>query len=78
MTGRPRNDLLRQLTPEDFELLAPHLQPVEVEASHIVHVNRTIQKLRHRGLIAWDGSEIELLQPEELRRLADFRPDYLS
>ncbi|WP_448032610.1 Crp/Fnr family transcriptional regulator [Bradyrhizobium liaoningense] len=44
----------------------------------IVHVNRTIQELRHRGLIAWEGSEIELLQPEELRRLADFRPDYLS
>ncbi|MFK4383420.1 Crp/Fnr family transcriptional regulator [Bradyrhizobium sp. USDA 223] len=44
----------------------------------IVHVNRTIQELRHRGLIAWDGSEIELLQPDELRRLADFTPDYLS
>ncbi|MEY9121661.1 Crp/Fnr family transcriptional regulator [Bradyrhizobium yuanmingense] len=44
----------------------------------IVHVNRTIQELRHRRLIAWDGSEIELLQPDELRRLADFRPDYLS
>lgn len=44
----------------------------------IVHVNRTIQELRHRGLIAWEGSEIELLQSDELRRLADFRPDYLS
>ncbi|MFK4508016.1 Crp/Fnr family transcriptional regulator [Bradyrhizobium daqingense] len=44
----------------------------------IVHVNRTIQELRHRGLIAWEGSEIELLQPDELRTLADFRPDYLS
>lgn len=42
-----------------------------------VHVNRTIQELRHRGLIAWEGSEIELLQPDELRKLADFRPDYL-
>lgn len=44
----------------------------------IVHVNRTIQELRHRGLITWEGSEIELLQPDELRRLADFRPDHLS
>lgn len=43
-----------------------------------VHVNRTIQRLRHRGLIAWEGSEIELLQPDELRQLADFTPDYLS
>ena len=37
MTGRPPNDLLRQLTPQDFELLAPHLQPVELAASHILH-----------------------------------------
>ena len=44
----------------------------------IVHVNRTIQELRHRGLIAWEGSEIELLRPDELRCLADFTPDYLS
>jgi CRP-like cAMP-binding protein len=44
----------------------------------IVHVNRTIQELRHRGLIAWEGSEIELLHPEELRKLADFTPDYLT
>ncbi|BBO05828.1 MULTISPECIES: Crp/Fnr family transcriptional regulator [Bradyrhizobium] len=44
----------------------------------IVHVNRTIQELRHRGLIAWEGNEIELLQPDELRRFADFTPDYLT
>jgi CRP-like cAMP-binding protein len=44
----------------------------------IVHVNRTIQELRHRGLIAWEGNQIELLRPDELRRLADFTPDYLS
>ncbi|MGY4624944.1 Crp/Fnr family transcriptional regulator [Bradyrhizobium sp. USDA 4486] len=44
----------------------------------IVHVNRTIQELRHRGLIAWEGSEIRLLERDELQALADFRPDYLS
>jgi hypothetical protein len=37
VTGRPHNDLLRQLTSRDFELLAPHLQPVELEASSILH-----------------------------------------
>ncbi|TFV73194.1 Crp/Fnr family transcriptional regulator [Bradyrhizobium frederickii] len=37
MTGRPQNDLLRQLAPRDFELLAPHLQPVDIEAGHILH-----------------------------------------
>lgn len=44
----------------------------------IVHANRTIQELRHRGLIAWEGNEIELLQPEQLQKLADFAPDYLT
>lgn len=44
----------------------------------IVHVKRTIQELRGRRLIAWEGSEIELLQPDELRALADFTPDYLT
>jgi len=37
VTGRSPNDLLRQLSPLDFELLAPHLQPVDLAASHILH-----------------------------------------
>ncbi len=37
MTGRPQNDLLRQLSHQDFELLALHLQPVDFEASQILH-----------------------------------------
>ncbi|MBR0973805.1 MULTISPECIES: Crp/Fnr family transcriptional regulator [Bradyrhizobium] len=37
MTGRPQNDLLQQLSHADFELLGPHLQPVELEASDILH-----------------------------------------
>jgi hypothetical protein len=37
VTGRPQNDLLRQLAPHDFELLAPYLQPVDLAANHILH-----------------------------------------
>lgn len=37
MTGRPQNGLLRQLNHRDFDLLAPHLQPIDLEASHILH-----------------------------------------
>ncbi|MCA1483693.1 Crp/Fnr family transcriptional regulator [Bradyrhizobium sp. IC4061] len=64
----------------DFRLSSPFTQSDLAAACSIspVHANRTIQELRHRGLIAWEGSEIELLQPDELRRLADFSPDYLS
>ncbi|WP_426609278.1 Crp/Fnr family transcriptional regulator [Bradyrhizobium sp. McL0616] len=37
MTGRPQNELLRRLSTHDFELLAPHLQTVELAATHILH-----------------------------------------
>jgi hypothetical protein len=37
VTGRPKNDLLRQLSRDDFELLAPHLQAVVLDANHILH-----------------------------------------
>jgi len=37
VTGRPSNDLLQQLRPHDFELIAPHLQPVDVAPGHTLH-----------------------------------------
>ena len=37
MTGRPQNELLQKLSAHDFELLAPHLQSVELAANHILH-----------------------------------------
>jgi CRP-like cAMP-binding protein len=35
--GRPQNELLQRLSAHDYELLAPHLQPVDLPASHILH-----------------------------------------
>jgi CRP-like cAMP-binding protein len=42
-----------------------------------VHVNRTVQELRQRGLIEWEGRVIRLLKRSELEALAEFNPDYL-
>jgi CRP-like cAMP-binding protein len=42
-----------------------------------VHVNRTIQELRSRGLIEWRGHILYLLRRKELEMVADFHPDYL-
>jgi CRP-like cAMP-binding protein len=42
-----------------------------------VHVNRTIQELRRRDLIEWQGPIVRLLQREELEMIADFSPGYL-
>jgi len=43
----------------------------------IVHVNRTMQELRQRGLIEWERRTLTLLRRKELEELADFTPDYL-
>jgi CRP-like cAMP-binding protein len=43
----------------------------------IVHVNRTLQELRKRRLIRWTNRTMTLLDPDELKRVADFEPDYL-
>jgi len=42
-----------------------------------VHANRTLQDLRSCGLISWEGRRVEVLDFEELKRVGDFRPDYL-
>ncbi|WP_229167418.1 MULTISPECIES: Crp/Fnr family transcriptional regulator [Bradyrhizobium] len=42
-----------------------------------VHVNRTIQELRRRKLIEWNGHAVDLLQRDQLELLAEFRASYL-
>ena len=42
-----------------------------------VHVNRTVQGLRREGIIDWEGRRLTILDPERLRTLTDFDPDYL-
>lgn len=43
-----------------------------------VHVNRTVQDLRARGLIVWRGESVTIEDWEGLRRVADFDPTYLN
>jgi CRP-like cAMP-binding protein len=42
-----------------------------------VHISRTVQEMRHRGLISWQGKTVELLKRKELAIVAEFVPDYL-
>jgi CRP-like cAMP-binding protein len=41
------------------------------------YVNRILQDLRKRGLVHLRDHILEILRPEELARLAGFKPDYL-
>lgn len=42
-----------------------------------VHANRTIQDLRRKGLLQWQGRTITITDWPDLVRLAGFKPDYL-
>lgn len=44
----------------------------------VVHVNRTLQRLRQMGLIVWDGATLTIPDPDGLRAAADFDPTYLD
>ncbi|QQO24590.1 winged helix-turn-helix domain-containing protein [Bradyrhizobium diazoefficiens] len=43
----------------------------------VVHVNRTLQELRKRHLVRWENRTVTVLDFEELKRIAEFDPDYL-
>lgn len=42
-----------------------------------VHVNRTLQEMRNRGLISWEARKVRILDPNRLQLVGDFTPDYL-
>ena len=42
-----------------------------------VHLNRTLQELRRRRLIKWEGRTVTLLDREQLEQIAEFDPGYL-
>lgn len=43
----------------------------------VVHVNRTVQELRKGRLLRWENRTVTLLDVEEMKRIAQFEPDYL-
>ncbi|MDX6807136.1 Crp/Fnr family transcriptional regulator [Terrihabitans rhizophilus] len=43
-----------------------------------IHINRTLQELRSRGLISWERGDLEALRWEDLKAVGDFDPGYLS
>jgi CRP-like cAMP-binding protein len=44
----------------------------------LVHINRTIQKLRAQQLIRWHLDAVEILDWEGLQAVSEFNPDYLN
>lgn len=63
----------------DFTCEFPVTQNDLAEATGMtsVHVNRTIQELRARGLVVWKGRQLHVPDIDALRRAAMFNPNYL-
>lgn len=44
----------------------------------LVHTNKSLQTLRKTGLLAWQGSNVEIPDFDHLARFAEFDPTYLN
>ncbi|MDO5658261.1 MAG: Crp/Fnr family transcriptional regulator [Paracoccus sp. (in: a-proteobacteria)] len=64
----------------DYRFTMPLLQRelAEILGYSPIHINRVVRDLRERGLVRWQGSEIEIVNWQGLVALAQFRPDYLD
>jgi CRP-like cAMP-binding protein len=72
-----RLDMVGMLEDDTFQM--PFTQTNLADACGLsnVHINRTVQEMRHRGLISWQSKTVALLKRKELEIVAEFVPDYL-
>jgi CRP-like cAMP-binding protein len=55
-----------------FELPIPQPDVADILGMSTVHLNRTLQQLRRKGLVIWTGTRVELPDPTALANLAQF------
>ncbi|MBB3018623.1 CRP-like cAMP-binding protein [Microvirga lupini] len=60
-----------------FELPVTQEQLADATGMSTVHVNRTIQEMRERGLIVWKGKTVTIPDLEALQDVALFNANYL-
>lgn len=60
------------------ELPLTQTEIADATALSVVHVNRVLQQLRSNGLLRLHGKQMELPDPPQLKRLAQFEPAYLD
>lgn len=60
-----------------FEFPLTQRELAECLGLTVVHVNRTLQELRRKGLIEAGGGEVTILDKTALETLAEFDPSYL-
>lgn len=72
-----RLELVGRAANGSFELPITQLELAGCLGLSVVHVNRTLQQLRHEGLIATEGKNFHLLEKTMLWELGQFDPIYL-
>ncbi len=60
-----------------FDLPLTQAELADVLGLSVVHVNRTLQKLRRQGAVTWDGVRVRIDDWAKLTAIADFDPGYL-
>ena len=72
-----RLEAVGMVTENSFHLPITQQDIANASGISTVHVNRTLQEMRKRGLIRLEHRTLTLLNVEELKRTAQFEPDYL-
>ena len=72
-----RLDAVDLVNDNTFELPLTQNELGESLGLSTVHVNRTLQKLRGSGLIAFERKTVTVLNPKALQALCGFNPNYL-
>ena len=60
-----------------FELPLRQTEVGDTMGLSTVHANRSLQSLRARELIQFDGKTVEIPDIDDLRSFAEFNPNYL-
>lgn len=74
---RDRLDSIGLVRDDSFELPLTQADLSDAFGLSTVHVNRTLQELRSDGLITSTGKVLTINDRKELRRIAQYNPDYL-
>ncbi|WP_137113554.1 MULTISPECIES: Crp/Fnr family transcriptional regulator [Mesorhizobium] len=61
-----------------FEFPVTQAEMADMLGLSVVHVNRTIQQLRAKGFVNWDGATVTIKDFARLSQFSEFDPTYLS
>lgn len=72
-----RLEVVERVSGDAFEFPLTQRELSECLGLTVVHVNRTLQELRRRGLVELENRQLTIRDRQGLEALAEFDPDYL-